>query len=149
MPNMPLIINILLLSLMVRLKHNCNPSQNWMTVIRLHIGSAMTSRDFPPITHNSYCKMLTHWGRVMYTCVDNLTIIGSDNGLSSDYLNHAGILLIVPLGTSFSEILIKIHTFQFKKMYLKMTSAKWQPFCLGLNVLMCTGGGVLKTLTSS
>ena len=26
--------------------------------------------------------MLTHWGRVTYICVGNLTIIGSDNGLS-------------------------------------------------------------------
>ena len=26
--------------------------------------------------------LLTHWGRVTYICVGNLTIIGSDNGLS-------------------------------------------------------------------
>ena len=25
-----------------------------------------------------------HWGRVMHTCVSNLTIIGSDNGLLPD-----------------------------------------------------------------
>ena len=25
---------------------------------------------------------LTHWGRVMHICIVNLTIIGSDNGLS-------------------------------------------------------------------
>ena len=39
------------------------------------------------------------------------------------------------LGTNFSEILIKIHTFSFKKMHLKMLSAKWRAFCLGLKVL--------------
>ena len=39
------------------------------------------------------------------------------------------------LGTNFSEILIKIHTFSFKEMPLKMSSANWWPFCLGLNVL--------------
>ena len=46
-----------------------------------------------------------------------------------------GILLIGPLGTNFREILSKIHTFSFKKMHLKTSSAKWRPFCLGLNVL--------------
>ena len=33
------------------------------------------------------------------------------------------------------EILIEIPTFSFKKMHLKLLSAKWWPFCLGLNVL--------------
>ena len=27
---------------------------------------------------------LTHWGRVTHICVSNLTIIGSDNGLSPE-----------------------------------------------------------------
>ena len=47
----------------------------------------------------------------------------------------AGIWLIGPLGTNFSEILIEIHTVSSKKMCLKMPSAKWRPFCLNLNVL--------------
>ena len=46
---------------------------------------------------------------------------------------NAGILWIGSLGTNFSEISIKIHTFSFKKML----SSKWGPFCLGLNVLCC------------
>ena len=83
---------------------------------------------------------LTHWGRVTHICVSKLTIIGSDNGLSPGrrqaiIWTNAGILLIWPLGTNFNEILIEIHTFSFKKMHLKMSSAKWRPFCLGLNVL--------------
>ena len=45
-------------------------------------------------------------------------------------------LLIESLGTNFSEILIEIHIFSFKKMQLKMLSGKWRPFCLSLNVLM-------------
>ena len=45
-------------------------------------------------------------------------------------------LLIGPLGTNFSEILVEILTFSFKKMSLKVSSAKWRPFCLGLNVLI-------------
>ena len=49
---------------------------------------------------------------------------------------NARILLIGPLGTNFIEVLIGIQTLSFKKMHLKMSSAKWRPFCLGLNVLM-------------
>ena len=51
---------------------------------------------------------------------------------------NAGMLLIGPLGTNFNEILIEIHTFWFRKMYLKMSSAKWRPFRLGPNVLITT-----------
>ena len=84
---------------------------------------------------------LTHWGRVTHICVSKLTIIGSDNGLSPGrrqaiIWTNAGILLIGPLRTNFSEIFIEMHTFSFKNMWLKMSSAKWQPFCLGLNVLI-------------
>ena len=50
---------------------------------------------------------------------------------------NAGLLLIGPLGTNFSEILIAILTFLFKKMRLNVSSAKRRPFCLGLNVLSC------------
>ena len=38
--------------------------------------------------------------------------------------------------TNFSEILIEILTFSFKKMHLKVPSAKWRPFCLGLSVTL-------------
>ena len=48
---------------------------------------------------------------------------------------NAGILLIGHLGTNFSEILIKIYTFSFKKIHLKMSPVKWLLFSLGLNVL--------------
>ena len=84
---------------------------------------------------------LTHWGRATHICVAKLTTIGSDNGLSPGRRQAiiwtiAGILLIGPLGTNFSEILIGIQTFSFKKMHLKISSAKWRPSCLGLNVLI-------------
>ena len=80
-----------------------------------------------------------------HICVSELTIIdiGSDNGLwpgrcQAIIWNNPGLfmlLLIEPLGTNFSEISIGIQTFSFKKMHLNMSSAKWRPFCLGLNVL--------------
>ena len=75
-----------------------------------------------------------------HICVSKLTAIDSDNSLSpgqrqSTIWTNAGILLTVPLGTRFSEILIKINTFSFKKVHFKISSSKWQPFYLGHNVL--------------
>ena len=48
--------------------------------------------------------------------------------------NNAGILLIWPLGTNFSEMLIEILRVSLRKMRLKGSYAKWRPFCLGLNL---------------
>ena len=48
---------------------------------------------------------------------------------------NAGILLIGPIGTNFSGNLIEILSFSFTKMRLKVSSAKWRPFRLGLDVL--------------
>ena len=72
---------------------------------------------------------LTHWDRVTHICVRKLTIIGSENGLSPErrqsiIRTNAGILLIGPLRTNFSEILIEIQTFSLKKIRLKVSSAK-------------------------
>ena len=88
---------------------------------------------------NAYYE-LTHWGRETHICISNLIIIGSDNGLSPGrrqaiIWNNVGILLIGLLGTSFREILTEIHIVSLKKMHMKMSSAKFRPFCLGLNVL--------------
>ena len=41
------------------------------------------------------------------------------------------------LGTNFSDILIKNRTFSFKKMRLKMSSARWRLFCPGRWVNDC------------
>ena len=72
-----------------------------------------------------------HWAFVVGSagapCVGNLTIIDSDNGLSPGPT--------WTLGTNFSEILSEIHSFSFSKMHLKMSSAKWRLFGLGLNEL--------------
>ena len=86
------------------------------------------------------CWVLTHWGRVMHICVSKLIIIDSDNGLPPDrrqaiIWTNAGILLIWTLETIFSEILGEINSFSFKKMHLKMSSAKGRLFSLGLNEL--------------
>ena len=76
---------------------------------------------------NIWHSLETRWGWVMHICVCKPTIIGSDNGLSPGrrqaiIWTNAGILLIWPLGTNFSEILIEIQTFSLKKICLKMPS---------------------------
>ena len=107
---------------------NCNVSLLGTRTFLLHSINTMKAEN------------LTHWGRVMHICIGKLTIIGSDNGLlpgrhQSIIWTNAMILLIRPSGTNFNEILIEIYVFSFKKMHLKVSSAKRRPFCLGLNVL--------------
>ena len=87
------------------------------------------------------CSSIVHWFilysflLVMYfntlrpsdICVSKWAIFGSDNCLLPDtrqtiIWTNAGILLIGPLGTNFSEILIEIVIFPF----IKMSSAKWR-----------------------
>ena len=66
----------------------------------------------------------------------NRAKIGSDNGLPPIWRQaiiwtNAGLLSIEPLETYFNKILIKIQNFSFTKMHLKISSAKWRPFCPG------------------
>ena len=76
-----------------------------------------------------WSRTLIHWGGEMHICIGTSTNISSDNGLSPGrrqaiIWTNAGILLIGPLGTNFSGILSKIHTFSLKKMHFKTSSAK-------------------------
>ena len=85
-----------------------------------------------------------------HICISDITIIGSDNGLSPGrrqaiIRTNAGILLIRALGIKVSEILSEHHVFSYKKIHLKMSSEKWRPFCLCLSVLTHCG---LLTLAS-
>ena len=80
----------------------------------------------------------------MHICISNPTISNSYNGLLPGWhqtiiLTNAIILFIGPLGMNFSEFLTKIQTFSFMTMHLKVSSGKWLPFCLGLNVLNSVG----------
>ena len=104
-------------------------------------------RLIPPIA-----SILTHWGRATHICVSKLIIIASDDGLSPGrrqaiIWNNAEILSIGIFGTKFSEILIEILIFSFKKMRLKVSSAKWRPFCRGLNVLKHVNSDICKIIT--
>ena len=131
-----------------KIQHNCGPFNHqmpywiqWCHLISLEILIASTIRLSNFDNRNAWTgHPLTHWGRATHICVNKLTNIASDNGLSPGrrqaiIWNNAGILSIGLLGTNFSEILIEILTSSFKKMRLKVSSAKWRPFCLGLNVL--------------
>ena len=98
------------------------------TLLRLNISGRIHELD------------LTHWGWVTHICVSKLGITGSDNRLllgqrQAIIWSNDRILLVWPWGTKFSEILINIHIFSFKKIYLKMSSAKYRLFCLSLKVL--------------
>ena len=56
----------------------------------------------------------------------------------SHYLNQCCRFINWTLTTNFSETLISVLTFSLKKMRLKMSAAKWWPFCPGpqcVNVL--------------
>ena len=49
----------------------------------------------------------------------------------SHYLNQCYVIIIGPLGTNFSELLILKQRFSFTKMHLYISSAKWRPFSPG------------------
>ena len=109
-------------------------------------------RPMGAVTHRG--TWLTTWGLVTYIYMNKLTSIGSDIGLlprqcQAIIWTNGGILLIGPLGTNFSEILIEIYTFQFKKMHLKMFH--WNGGHRALSA-QCMGGelrnGVNRFLTS-
>ena len=65
---------------------------------------------------------LTHWGRVT---------------APSDYLNQCWDIVNWALGNKLQWKFNQNSNISFKKMHLKMSSVKWRPFYLGLNVLMC------------
>ena len=59
---------------------------------------------------------------------------------------NAGILSIGPLRIKFCETLIKIQNFSFTKMHLKISSAKWRPFCPGGDELIYSLADFVLTL---
>ena len=86
----------------------------------------------------------------------NWASIGSYNGLppvqrQAITIINADALSIGYLGTSCIDIWIKLHNFSFMKLHLKMSSAKWQPFCPWRDELMywcenCHGCSVVTSL---
>ena len=81
---------------------------------------------------------LTYWSRVMYICISKLGHHWFRSLLWHQAIiwTYADLMLIEPSRTNFSEIWLKIWGLTFKKIYLKMSSTKWRPLCLCLNVLL-------------
>ena len=104
-----------------------SPTFYWRKSIRKYL--------LPTVSHFILSSMcLTHLPLVPHICISGSGQHASDNGLSpirhqAIIWTNAGLLSIGPLGTNFSEILIKIQNFSFTKMHVKRSSAKWQPFC--------------------
>ena len=83
----------------------------------------------------------THWGWVMHVCVSKLNINGSDNGLAPTmwqtihYLNQWWNVVNWTLRNKL-QWNFKWNPYIFiQEMYLNVSSAKWRPLCLCLNVL--------------
>ena len=92
----------------------------------LNLSSITTKR--PAKIEIFHSVTIDHWGRVTHIWATELTILGSDNGLSPGRRQAiiwtiAGILLIGPLGTNFSEILI--NTFGY--VVCEMLSISFRP----------------------
>ena len=92
----------------------CHLSITWM----IYLNDNLTTKK------KQLCAYLTHWGWVLDMCISKLTIIGSDNGLSSGQhqaiiWTNAGILFILTLGTTSREIVNEIHNIYSRKCIWK------------------------------
>ena len=79
---------------------------------------------------------LTHLPLVPHVCVSEshqhwLRLWLVAYSAPSHYLNQCWDIVNWTLGTNFSEISIKRKDLSFTKMQMKISSAKWQPFCPG------------------
>ena len=112
-------------------------SSSWLSPYkRFTVSRRMNTATFTwlPLTHLSQCRI--------YASL-NWVIIVPGNGLSpfrrqAITWTNTELLLIGSLGTNFSESRIKLKSFSFIKMHLKMSSAKWCPFCPGGDELKVT-----------
>ena len=112
-----------------------------MNMYHIQMWNDMVSRK----SYNPICPMIHYFDIRILNAQSNLHVrlhkCVSKPALAPDRCHaiiwtNAGILLIGPLGTNISEIIIEIHTFTFKKMHFETSSGKWRPFCIGLNLLM-------------
>ena len=115
----------------------CKSKSDWLLPVHWGVGSWACGAVTFTVCKKQTCidqkkaitNTLTHWGRMTHICVRDITIIGSNNGLSPErrqaiIWTKAVLLLTGPLGTNFSQIVIKIQMFSFKDMQLKMSSEK-------------------------
>ena len=86
-------------------------NKKWSLLIRYCEMDSYDERDY-----EKCFRLFNSLSGVTHICISNLTVIGSDNGLSPGrrqaiIWTNTGILFIGPLGTNLSEIFIKILTF--------------------------------------
>ena len=111
--------------------------EDYRSQIRTYI-QTYSHDNFTVPFHSMY--WLTHWGRVTHICVDKLTIIGSDNGLSPDRRQaiigtNAGTLLIGPLRTKkqwnhYRNSYIFSQEIAFQNIVWKMAAILSRPPCV-------------------
>ena len=94
----------------------------------------------PKRTWLGFVSMLTHRGRVTHIGVGNLAIIGSDNGLSPGrrqaiISTNAGVFFYLTLRDKLQWNINGNWCIFIREMYSKMSSVKYRPSYLGLNVL--------------
>ena len=87
---------------------------------------------------------LTHWGRVTHICVGNLTIIGSDNGLSSGrsapshYLNQCRNIINWSLRNKLQWHFNRNSNIFIQENAFENVVCEMATICLGLNELTIT-----------
>ena len=92
-------------------------------------------------SETTQASLLTHWDQVTHICVGKQPTHGSNNGLwpgrsEAIIWTSAGILLIGPLGTNFSEMLIGIQTSSFTKMHLKIAPILSRTQCDTIGIIL-------------
>ena len=86
-------------------------------ILFLHTRNRISWYLRPSISCRIMVEYFTHLPLEPHLCVGAITWTNAD------------LLSIGPVGTNFSDIWIEILIFSFKKMWLKMSSARWRPIC--------------------
>ena len=94
---------------------------------------------------HSFIHVVLYWGWMTHVCVNKLTIIGSDIGLSPSRRQNiiwTDDIVIRNLGPNFSEFLSKIHsTFihenAFENVACELAASLSRPQCVNRSGFMC------------
>ena len=114
-------------------------SQKMLKISVLDMSLIITHSRLHP--HLPWASELTHWGWVMHIHISELTIIGSDNGLFvawlalSHYLNQCWNIINLTLRNKLQWNVNRNSYIFSQENTFENAILKWQPFCLGLNVL--------------
>ena len=125
-------------------------NNRWIASIHHNGPGSYTGLEFECLKRKVKHTKLSHWGLVTHICVNYVTIIGSYIGLlpgqrQAIIWTNDKKLLIGPLRTNLSEIIIKIFIQEnvFENVVWKMLAILSQPRCANqnLNISLHTGHG--------